>query len=220
MTSSLLIKICGNTSVQDAQLAAQVGAEYSGIIVEHAPSPRNVDLATATQIAAAVDIPTVAVTVNKSLEQLLHIHGVLRPAVLQLHGDEPPELIRALKDHGLTIWAAAAGDADAVRQRAYAATEAGADAVLVDARITSQNGTIYGGTGHTCDWDVAHELVDGGLRVVLAGGLTPENVVDAIEQVRPWMVDVISGVEASKGVKDADKVRHFVAVARGEYAGR
>ena len=215
MTTSVLIKICGCTSVHDAELAAQAGAEYSGIIVEHAPSPRNVDLTTATQIAAAIEIPTVAVTVNKSLEQLLHIHRVLQPAVLQLHGDEPLELIRELKSHGLTIWAVASGESEAVRRRAYTATEAGADAVLVDARSTSDSGIIYGGTGHTSDWNVARELVDAGLRVVLAGGLSPENVVDAIEQVRPWMVDVISGVEASKGVKDADKVRRFVSAARG-----
>jgi len=214
MSSSVLVKICGTTSIHDAQLAAQAGAEYSGIIVEHVPSPRNVTLADAAEIAASVDIPVVAVTVNKSLEELLHIQGVLRPAVLQLHGDETPELVRELKQHNLVVWVVASGDAEAMRRRACVMTEAGADAILVDARTTSESGTIYGGTGHTGDWKVARELVDAGIRVVLAGGLSPDTVAAAIAQVRPWMVDVVSGVEASKGVKDPEKVRRFVAAAQ------
>jgi len=214
MPAHPLIKICGGASAHDLQLAEAAGADYSGIIVDHLPSPRNVALAKAAEMAATVATPIVAVTVNKSLEELLRIHELLHPAVFQLHGDEPPELIYALKERGFTVWAVASGDSEAVRQRAHAVVAAGADAVLVDARQNTEQGVIYGGTGHTSDWNVARELVDAGLRVVLAGGLGPENVAEAITQVRPWMVDVISGIEASKGVKDPEKLRRFVEAVR------
>ena len=209
-----LVKICVNTSVEDAQMAARAGADYLGVIVEHAPSPRNVSLIRAQQIVAAVSTPVVAVTVNLSFERLLQIHEQLQPAALQLHGDESPELVRRLKAQGVLIWAVAAGDPEIVRQRALELTDAGADAVLLDARATSPNGIIYGGTGQVGDWDVARELVQSGMRVILAGGLTPENVADAISTASPWMVDVGSGVEARKGVKDEAKVRRFIEAAR------
>ncbi|HVF09363.1 MAG TPA: phosphoribosylanthranilate isomerase, partial [Abditibacteriaceae bacterium] len=178
-----------------------------------------VSLGHARQIIAAVSTPVVAVTVNLTLERLLQIHEKLHPAALQLHGDESPELVRQLKAQGVLVWAVAAGDPDNVRRRALELTEAGADAVLLDVRATSLDGIIYGGTGQTGDWGVARELVESGLRVILAGGLTPENVTEAVSAVRPWMVDVISGVEARKGQKDETKVRQFVETARGRSCG-
>lgn len=218
-TQSVLVKICGTTSAHDAELTALAGADYLGIIVEHPPSPRCVSLDDAICIRDAVDTPVVAVTVNLPLERLLHIHDVLRPYALQLHGDESPALVRELKARGVTVWAVVAGDASIVRQRAAELWEAGADAILVDARITSASGTIYGGTGHTSDWQVARELVESDMRVVLAGGLNPENVADAIQTVQPWIVDVISGVEANKGVKDAHKVEQFILAAQNKSRG-
>ncbi|MBV9866931.1 MAG: phosphoribosylanthranilate isomerase [Abitibacteriaceae bacterium] len=210
MTKPVLIKICGNTSVEDALMAERAGANYLGVIVEHAPSPRQVDLAQAQRIRAAVSLPVVAVTVNLPLERLLHIHEVMQPAAFQLHGDESPELVRQLKTHGITVWGVASGDTAFVRQRALDLSEAGADVIQVDARHESANGTIYGGTGQISDWQLARELVERGLRINLAGGLTPENVAEAINTVQPWMVDVVSGVEARKGVKDGEKVRKFI----------
>ena len=94
--------------------------------------------------------------------------------------------------------------------------EAGADAILVDARAATSDGTIYGGTGQRSDWLLARALVSEGVRVVLAGGLDAQNVSSAIEQVRPWLVDAVSGVEARKGVKDPEKVAQFIAAARGK----
>ena len=104
-----------------------------------------------------------------------------------------------------------------MREAARVYTEAGAQALVVDAREIGANGTIYGGTGHVADWSAARLLVDEGLRVILAGGLTPANVARAIETVNPWGVDVVSGVEVEtrKGAKDAGKVREFIANARG-----
>jgi len=209
-----LVKICGTTSIEDAKLAARAGADYLGIIVEHAPSPRNVSLNRAREIAAAVDVAVVVVTVNLTLERLLQIHEALRPAVLQLHGDESPEIVRQLKEQAVLVWAVAAGSAAEVRQRAFEMREAGADAILVDVRAITPDGIIYGGTGQIGDWDVARELVESGLRVILAGGLTPDNVAAAVSTACPWMVDVISGVEARKGVKDEAQVRRFIEAAR------
>ena len=215
---NVLVKICGTTSVEDAELAASSSADFLGVIVEHSPSPRSVSLEKAREVSSNCKLPVVAVTVNKSLDELLHINEILRPFALQLHGDENPELARQLVNCGIVIWAACSGEREIARRRALEMTEAGAQAVLLDARTTNSSETVYGGTGHTSDWELAHELRQSGLRVILAGGLSPDNVQQAIRFVRPWMVDVISGVEARKGVKDAVKVREFVRRAQQSHS--
>ena len=209
-----MIKICGTTSVQDAQLAARAGAQCLGIVVNYAPSPRGVSLETARQIAASTSLGVVAVTVNQSLQELLTIAETLQVRALQLHGDEAPALVAELTARGWEVWKAIAGERAHLRAQARRFTEAGASALVVDARAQSAQGTIYGGTGQTANWDDARALVDAGFRVILAGGLAPANVAEAIEKVRPWGVDVVSGVEARGGVKDPDEVRAFVEQAR------
>lgn len=209
----MLVKICGNTSVEDALMAQDAGADYLGVIVEHPPSPRSVSLQDALAIRAAVARPVVAVIVNLELQRLMQIWQLLQPGALQLHGDETPELVRQLKVQGATVWAVVNDSA-----RAQLMHDAGADALLVDARRVENNGTIFGGTGHLSDWDLARQLVENQARVVLAGGLNPQNVGAAMESVGPWMVDAVSGVEARKGVKDAVKVHAFVAAVRSEEA--
>lgn len=209
----MLVKICGTTSVDDALLTQSAGADYLGVILSHPPSPRNTEWAVAKAIREAVTIPVVAVTVNRSLEQLLQLQEEIAPAVLQLHGDEPPELIADLTKRGLRVWAAVGGEA--ARSRAYALLEAGAEAVLVDARAKTQSGTIvYGGTGKRSDWSLARELREEGAKVILSGGLSPDNVTEAIATVSPWLVDTVSGVESAPGIKDADKLRQFVHQAK------
>lgn len=212
-----LVKICGTTSLDDAQLSVAAGADYLGYIL-HPPSPRFIPLESAVEIAALQPVPAVAVTVNKSLDELLEIHralSVVVPAVvLQLHGDEPASLVQTLTGEGIRVWGVASGSAEAVRQRVGELTEAGAEAVLLDVREVSSTGEIiYGGTGHVGDWNLARQLVEEGYRIVLAGGLTPQNVARGIETVHPWGIDVASGVEASKGKKDPDKVRAFISNA-------
>jgi len=214
MTSHPQIKICGTTSIHDAQMAQEAGADYLGIIVEHAPSPRNVSLAQAQSIASAVSIPVVAVTVNKPLEELLHLYKVLCPHAIQLHGDETADLVQQLTQHGVRVWAAISGEHDEVLSRAQQMREAGAETLVIDARLTTADGVIYGGSGQRSDWGAATMLVQNSARLSLAGGLSPENVRQAIEFVQPHIVDVASGVEASKGVKDRDKVLSFVRTAR------
>ena len=206
----VLVKICGTTSVEDAQLAQRANADFLGVIIEHAPSPRNVNLEQARTIFTATSLRCVAVTVNKNLDELLQLHDELQPYALQLHGDETPELARALSTRNIRFWAACSGDTQDVKQRAISMSDAGAEAVLLDARASHDSGVIYGGTGLRSDWSLARELVESGLRVVLAGGLSPENVAEAIETVRPWAVDVVSGVEVRKGAKDAHRVLDFV----------
>lgn len=208
------VKICGTTTMEDARLAMVSGADYLGVIVDHPPSPRSVSIEDARIIFAQSEIPIVAVSINQSLDALLHLAHVLRPAALQLHGDESAETVRALKENELQVWAACSGERGVARRRALEMIEAGADAILIDARVESPQGTIYGGTGQRGDWDLARVLVQSGIRVVLSGGLSPDNVAEATGAVQPWMVDVASGVEARKGVKDAEKVRRFIEAAR------
>ena len=210
----MFLKICGTTTLADAQLSARAGADALGVIVRHARSPRHVEDAAARAIADGVAAPVVAVSVNQSLESWLQIADELNPLALQLHGDEAPELVRALTARGLIVWKVLSGDAATARERAHIYTDAGASALLIDARETDASGVVYGGTGHLADWNAARALVDEGFRVILAGGLTPENVARALETVRPWGVDVVTGVEARKGEKDAAKIAAFAGAAR------
>lgn len=209
----MLVKICGTTSVADALLAQNCGADFLGLILEHPPSPRNIDLETARAISDAVSTPVVAVTVNRTLEQLLQIDKILSPHALQLHGDELPELVEELANRDLKVWAAVGGAGASARASTLLA--AGASAILVDARAQGAGGeTIYGGTGKRSDWGLARDLSRSGARVILSGGLSPDNVADAIHSVRPWLVDAVSGVETSPGMKAPEKVRRFVEDAK------
>lgn len=206
------VKICGSTSVDDTRLALWAGADFIGMIVDYPPSPRHVSCDVAQAIAQATQeahCAAVAVTVNLSFNQLARLRDTVKPDILQLHGDEPPELVSALKAEGIVVWAAVHN-----AERAALMQQAGADAILVDARTTTTDGTLYGGTGQRSDWKLARTLVDSGTRVILAGGLTPDNVAQAIREVQPWAVDVISGVEAAKGRKDPEKVTRFIAAAK------
>ena len=209
-----LAKICGTTSVQDALLAHRHGADYLGVIVEHAPSPRSVSRETARAIFAATSLPAVAVTVNWSLSQLTQFDEEFAPAALQLHGDETPQLVSALKSRGFVVWTACSGHGEVLLSRAREMRDAGADAILIDARQTDGDQIVYGGTGHLSDWDAARVLASEGARIILAGGLNAGNVRTAIETIRPWTVDVISGVEAHKGVKDETKLHDFLQAVK------
>jgi len=209
-TNSPLIKICANTSETDLHLAAEAGADFAGMIINFPPSPRNVPLEKALQLKSP--LPLVAVTVNLSLDELLKIYALLNPYAIQLHGDESAELIRELTRKNIRVWKAVSGE-DAW-EMAQTAIAAGAEAVLVDSRAQSHNQTIYGGTGVRSDWELAKELIAQNYNVILAGGLDPDNALQASREVQPWMLDVVSGVEQRPGVKDAKKVKAFVQAVR------
>jgi phosphoribosylanthranilate isomerase len=216
---SVWVKICANTSLEDAMLAAEAGADAVGFVF--APSPRRV---TGNQVAAIVpglpeSIEKIGVFVDASAGAIAAAVRECGLTGVQLHSDagaDVPAMLRATFGPGLRILRVVHFGPDATGQAAEYAGDANVDAVLVDSRTV----TAVGGTGIAFDWDEARRTVfaDGGARLMAAGGLSPENVAEAIAKLRPWGVDVASGVEAAPGKKDAAKVRAFVERARAASA--
>jgi phosphoribosylanthranilate isomerase len=201
-----LVKICGITRVEDAAFASGEGADFIGL--NFWPSSRRYvspQLAI-TLVEAAIPATIVGLFVNASADEIEAIADAVGLDIVQLHGDESPDLVAGLRDRGLIVWKAHAigAAADVTRLDTYAA-----DAHLLDAPSAGR-----GGSGQTFDWSHARSAVAAGHRVVLAGGLTPDNVAAAVTQVQPYAVDVASGVESAPGVKDHDRVRAFLAAAR------
>jgi len=197
----VFIKICGTTSEEDALLAVAVGADAVGFVL--APSPRQVAVERVRDIVARLppDVLTVGVFRDAAPEQVVEaIHrGRLKAA--QLHGHERPEDTQYVHERVPIVFKAFGAGDPAVRT----AADHGADAVLLDAARP--------GSGQVFDWTLVEDApVD--LRLIVAGGLTPEDVGAAISRISPWGVDVVSGVEASAGRKDPRRLRAFVAAAR------
>jgi phosphoribosylanthranilate isomerase len=198
------VKICGVTSVEDALMCVGAGADAIGVNFA-AGSPRCIDLELARSIVAALPakVVKVGVFVDATTAQLRVAIDRAELGCVQLHGDESPELVAAFLPH--------AYKALRVRGRealALAAAYPG-EHILLDAYVPG----VAGGTGATFDWTVAAELARV-RQVTLAGGLTPANVADAVRAVRPFCVDVASGVESAPGRKDEAKVRAFISAAR------
>jgi phosphoribosylanthranilate isomerase len=199
----VFLKICGLTNEADAVHAAAAGATALGVVF--APSsPRRVSADTARDIVEAVpaQVPVVGVFVNAPLEEIVAIVAHTGIRVVQLHGDEPERYAAALKMPLLR-----AAGVDVALDSWPTAT------LLLDATSAAQRG----GTGLRVDWEKA-AVVASRRKTVLAGGLTPDNVAEAIASVRPFGVDVSSGVEASPGRKDRDKVSRFLENARKAYS--
>jgi phosphoribosylanthranilate isomerase len=197
------VKVCGITTPEDADACASLGVDWLGLnFVE--TSPRCIDRATAAAIRDAVHgraelIGVVADLPEAALVELRRDAGLDQ---LQLHGDEPPELVHRLAPHAFkALRIGAAAD--------VAVAEGYPGLLLVDAKVAG----ALGGTGQTVDFALVAPLART-RRVLLAGGLGPANVAAAVRAVRPWGVDVASGVERSPGVKDLDAVKAFVAAAR------
>ena len=210
------VKICGITSTHDAHLAADAGADYIGVLVDVAVSERTRSATQATEIASGSPIPTVILLYNRSTSDIQEIVSQVQPFALQLLGQEPPDQVEELKQRvTCQLWKSVylpAGspenvDRPAVRAEMQAYREAGVDFLLFDSVDMSLEKPRYGGTGKTCDWNVAAELItESPLPVFFAGGIRPENVKSAIETIRPHGIDLCSGVEASKGIKDPSKL--------------
>jgi phosphoribosylanthranilate isomerase len=198
------IKICGVTSPAQALACVDAGADSVGVNFVRS-SVRRVDEETARGIAAAVGSTAlvVGVVAGMSVSEMRALKAVTGVGCLQLHGDEAPEDVEALLPHAYKAVRVAAQD-DVARARAMPG-----EYVLVDAKVEG----ALGGTGHSFDWALVVDLARS-RRLVLAGGLTPDNVKRAVEEVRPWCVDVASGVESAPGVKDPAKVRAFVGAVR------
>ncbi len=209
MSFSFRIKICGITSEEAARSAVGAGVDHLGLIF--CPSPRRVTEERAAALTGAVPTAWVGVFAHVAPREVARMARALGLAAVQLHGGESPEECRAVRElTGIPVWKAisAAGD---IEEEAY---EAAVDALLLDAG---------GGSGRALDWARIGERFPAARRVVpilLAGGLSPENIARAIDEARPDGVDASSGLETSPGVKDARRVAEFVRRARDARAAQ
>jgi phosphoribosylanthranilate isomerase len=202
---STRVKICGITNLADAQVAVEAGADALGFIF-YEPSPRFIPVKNAAEISRALPPYTlrVGVFVNPAEDLVRRTIDECGLNLLQFHGDEPPEFCTQF---GLmSMKAFRIRDAGSLTELPKYPT----DAWLLDAYASD----TLGGTGEKFNWDLAVEAQKPGKPVFLAGGLTPGNVAEAIRQVRPFGVDVSSGVESSPGKKDHAKVRAFINAAK------
>jgi phosphoribosylanthranilate isomerase len=211
------IKICGLTREQDVEAAVQAGADAVGFML-YEPSPRFVDAARAIELARRLPafVTPVLVFVNAPPGQILALLDQLPHAMLQFHGDETPMDCLRASGHGKHPYMRAAripagSDGAGFDLLEYVQRHSQAKAILLDTLVAG-----YGGGGTAFNWSLLPTSVDAHL--VLSGGLTPANVGDGIAQLRPrcrsLAVDVSSGVEWSKGIKDATKINQFVAAVR------
>lgn len=205
----MIVKICGVTRPEDAEVAARAGADWLGLNF-WPRSKRWIDRERARACidaarAARPDVVVAGVFVDQLPDGVRELADDLGLDRVQLHGDEPPHVCalfgaRAVKALPM------GGDDDLARLADYA----GCEVVLCDTPSVER-----GGSGRVFDWSLARRAVDAGRRIFLAGGLTPDNVAAAIAAVHPWGVDVASGVESAPGIKDADRVVRFIEAAKG-----
>jgi|Deesub1362A_J573_1020465.scaffolds.fasta_scaffold00051_138 phosphoribosylanthranilate isomerase len=208
------VKICGNTEPELAVKIAQMGADYIGVIVEvPVNTPRKVTASKAREILRAVEYEAsgVAVIMPTTIEEAVRLYNTVRPDYLQLHGNEPPAFVKQLRSLiPCNIIKTIHVGEDAIKKAKDHSKFS--DAILLDTSSKEM-----GGSGETHDWEISRRIVEEVEKpVFLAGGLTPENVKDAIKVVRPYAVDVSSGVETEKGIKDLEKVKRFIEMARTE----
>lgn len=222
------IKICGTTSLADAQHAASSGASAIGFVL--APSPRRVTVDQVSAIARHLprNVERIGVFVEASFEEIVHVVEEGDLTGVQLHASSDPDLPRRLRAHftspergPLTILAVLAFSEDMEPQMQALAKDAAQhgsiDALLIDSRSP----VGHGGTGTCYDWQAAQSMfrrIAPQLRLIAAGGLNPDNVAEAIRTLTPWGVDVATGVEAAPGRKDPARVAAFVRNAREAFS--
>lgn len=207
------IKICGITRPEDAALAAEAGADAVGLVF--AKSPRQVSTRQARDIVAALPpfVSAVGVFVNARPTTILRIVETVGLSEVQLHGDEPPAFLAHLE--GLRAIKALRVRTREFLTQVHDFAGAGVGGILLDAYTPRARG----GAGRPFDWDLVVQAREAGALdacppIVLAGGLSPQNVRAAIRAVRPWGVDVSSGVEHAPGIKNEELMERFVAAAR------
>jgi phosphoribosylanthranilate isomerase len=200
------IKICGITRTQDARAAAEAGADAIGLVF-YPPSPRYLSTERAAEIRDALPpfVQTVALFVNADAAQVAQVLGRVRPGLLQFHGEETPEFCAQFGMPFVKACRVKPG-VDALE---YLRPYSRAAAWLFDSHVPE-----YGGIGESFDWSLLPAAGRIERSVILSGGLSRENVAEAIRRVRPWGVDVSSGVESAKGVKDGAKIAAFIAEVR------
>ncbi len=206
-------KICGITRVEDLEAAVAAGADALGFVVGVPSSKRNLSIETAARLVRRVPVfaSSVLVMVPGALDDLTKAYERIRPDILQVHGDGVPKIeeLREAIPGATLIKGVRSEPGEALR----AAVEAsGFDAVLLDTFFPGK----HGGTGMTHDWGISEKVrVNlGPGRLILAGGLNPSNVKEANRTVRPYAVDVSTGVESSPGIKDHEKIVSFIENVR------
>ncbi|MEW4487710.1 phosphoribosylanthranilate isomerase [Thalassoglobus sp. JC818] len=213
------IKVCGLTSVENALQVAAFQPDAIGLNF-YSRSSRRVDLSTAGEIAAALPktIEPIGLFVNHSTSEILEAANCCGLKTVQLHGDESPEFASSLK--GLQVVRAIRVNEETIDDlenevHQYLERDVNVRAFLVDARVSG----AYGGTGHSVPWELVASRYnfEDWPPLILAGGLGVDNIQSAIEAVRPWGVDVASGVESSSGVKSPSLVEKFVLKARHQH---
>jgi phosphoribosylanthranilate isomerase len=203
-----IIKICGIKTLKDALAAIDSGADYLGFNF-YPKTVRFIEKSACAEITSVLrrehpQVKLVGVFVNSSIEEVKDILQTCHLDLAQLHGDETPETFAQLTPHAFRAFRGIP-ESNAGYERSEA------PAMLIDAAVKG----IYGGSGVTADWEAAAKLAKK-YPLLLAGGLTPENVADAVRQVQPWGVDVASGVESAPGEKDAGKMSAFVKAVKTE----
>ena len=197
------VKICGTTSLKDALLAVESGADAVGFIF-HKESPRNISQKDVKEIVAQLPpfVESIGVFVNETSDKINRIAEQCRLTAVQLHGDESPAFCRRIKRR--VVKAVRVKDAESLKGM----SDFDVSGFLLDA----YNEESRGGTGRVFDWNLALRAKKQG-PVIIAGGLNPYNVYTAIHRVKPYGVDVCSGVEKSPGVKDPEKISEFIKAA-------
>jgi phosphoribosylanthranilate isomerase len=199
------VKICGITNPQDALTAVEAGADALGFVF-YKESPRHIFPEEVASIISLLPpfVQAVGLFVNEEPEIVNQISRLCHLGLVQLHGDETPDYCSRIEARIMK----------AFRVRSLTCLGPITGYRLPSCLLDTYSPSFYGGTGTSFNWDIAREAVQRGHRIVLAGGLTPDNVAEAIRQVRPYAVDVSSGVESAPGRKDADKVRQFIRNAK------
>jgi phosphoribosylanthranilate isomerase len=199
------VKICGITSLEDALTAVEAGADALGFVF-YPKSPRNIPPEQAGDIIRRLPpfVQTIGLFVNEDAAIVNATADQCGLDVIQLHGEEPPGYCDSIQRRVIK----------AFRVRDITTLDALVNYRVAGCLLDAWVPTAPGGTGQTFNWEIAAEAVKRGQRIVLAGGLTPGNVAEAVRRVKPYAVDVSSGVESSPGCKDADKIRKFIDQAR------
>jgi len=198
------VKICGITNTEDALVAVEAGADAIGFVF-HEKSPRNVSPQKAAAIIAKLPpfVQSVGLFVDADVERVNWVTDFCGVDLIQLHGDEDPEYCTEIRRRIIKVF----------RVKDAASLSSLGRYQVAGYLLDAWSPDAHGGTGKSFDWNLARELV-GNRSIIIAGGLTPENVREAVDIVRPYAVDVSSGVESSPGEKDIDKVRNFIRAAK------
>lgn len=226
MNKKYKVKICGTTSIKDAQMAVDAGADYLGVLVNVSISERSNTIEKAKAIVESSGIPSLTLLYNISVDEICHIVDIINPYGIHLLGHATIEMIDELKKRvNCQIWATVylpvkdqdKADVEEIKEEMKSYERTRVDAIVIDTMSVKidEKSVRYGGTGKTADWDIAKELVGQvQIPVFLAGGINPDNIREAILKVDPYGVDLASGVETTKCNRDPEKTKKLMEEVR------